>query len=92
MANNASAVTLFNDVINMEDARSIITELQEKYSDHEYVSNRVAIDKIEHPTDDVIRKKIAALAMRDITDWTIDDSKRFSSAYYLKGGNVTEMS
>ncbi len=83
-----SRVLLFDEVVNKEDVQSIVDELEKKYPDYEFCLDTYVADKLDHPTEDVIGKKLAAVLMSDVVDWTIDDSKRFSSAYYLKDGNV----
>lgn len=78
----------YNEIVNKEDAEAIIDELIKEYSDYELVTINDLENIIEKPSVENIGKKYSTIYAKDVTDWLLDESGRFSSAYYLKDGNI----
>ena len=80
--------TLYDAVIKAEDADALIDDLVAKYPDYEFASLEYINKIFDDPPKEVIGKKFAGVFTKDVADWTLPESDRFSSAYYLKDGNV----
>ena len=80
--------TLYDAVIKAEDADALIDDLVAKYPDYEFASLEYINKIFDDPPKEVIGKKFAGVFTKDVADWTLPESGRFSSAYYLKDGNV----
>ncbi len=85
---NTPADALFREVVRKEDADAIIDEEIAKHPDYEITTVNGIQAIIENPSEDNIGKKYMFVYAKEIVDWTLDESGRFSSAYYLKDGNI----
>ncbi len=85
---NTAATQLFRKVVNKDDASAIIDEQLANFPEYELTTVDGIQAIIEHPSTDNIGKKYMFVYAKEPIDWTLDESGRFSSAYYLKDGNV----
>ena len=85
---NTSADLLFRKIVNQDDADAIIEEQLAKFPDYELTTINDIQAIIENPSEDNIGKKYIFVYPKEVNDWTLDDSDRFTSEYYLKDGNA----
>jgi putative cell wall-binding protein/C1A family cysteine protease len=84
----SATVILYDAVIKAEDADALADDLVAKYPGYEFASLEYINRIFDDPPKEVIGKKFAAVFTKEVADWTLPESDRFSSAYYLKDGNV----
>lgn len=85
---NTAADLLFRKIVNQDDADAIIEEQLAKFPDYEFTTVNDIQAIIENPSEDNIGKKYIFVYPKEVNDWTLDDSDRFTSEYYLKDGNA----
>ncbi|MBR2303939.1 MAG: hypothetical protein IJ871_02215 [Ruminococcus sp.] len=85
---NTSADLLFREIVNQDDADAIIEEQLAKFPDYEFTTITDIQAIIANPSEDNIGKKYIFVYPKEVNDWTLDDSDRFTSEYYLKDGNA----
>ena len=85
---NTAADVLFRQVVNKDDADALIEKQLANFPDYELTTVNGLQAIIENPSEDNIGKKYMFIYAKELVDWTLDESGRFSSEYFLKDGNI----